>query len=78
MSRWADSSAGRAPRLQRGGLGFESPSVHKRLNSLSRDGDENGGAMFCELVGEQNREPVASQRRWKPTRGEAESPSVHK
>ncbi len=25
---WADSSAGRAPRLQRGGLGFESLSVH--------------------------------------------------
>ena len=24
----ADSSVGRAPRLQRGGLGFESPSVH--------------------------------------------------
>ena len=25
---WADSSAGRAPHLQCGGLGFESPSVH--------------------------------------------------
>ena len=29
--KWADSSVGRAPRLQRGGLEFESPSVHQSL-----------------------------------------------
>src|SRR5271165_1205849 len=31
---WASSSAGRAPRSQRGGRGFESPLVHHDLNKI--------------------------------------------
>ena len=31
-SQWAVSSAGRAPRSQRGGRGFESPTVHHFLS----------------------------------------------
>src|SRR5215469_10896008 len=31
LKRWASSSAGRAPRSQRGGRGFESPLVHQYL-----------------------------------------------
>src|ERR1700730_1499605 len=32
---WASSSAGRAPRSQRGGRGFESPLVHQILKDLT-------------------------------------------
>src|SRR5882762_10190622 len=32
---WASSSAGRAPRSQRGGRGFESPLVHQILKKLT-------------------------------------------
>src|SRR5258708_5431075 len=32
---WASSSAGRAPRSQRGGRGFESPLVHQILKNLT-------------------------------------------
>src|ERR1700747_234606 len=31
---WASSSAGRAPRSQRGGRGFESPLVHHNLKEI--------------------------------------------
>src|SRR6516225_8685336 len=34
LKPWASSSAGRAPRSQRGGRGFESPLVHQILKGL--------------------------------------------
>src|SRR6516225_7466621 len=34
LKRWASSSAGRAPRSQRGGRGFESPLVHHNLKEI--------------------------------------------
>jgi len=40
---------------------------------LCRERDENGGAIFCEFAGEQNREPVARQNFWKKILAEAES-----
>src|SRR6516164_757390 len=34
LKPWASSSAGRAPRSQRGGRGFESPLVHHNLKEI--------------------------------------------